>query len=111
MCEISTHDIKSIIVNVRSRLLDFLLELRDKIGEGATDANIKEKARSFDATSLFNYAIFGSNTTIIVGNQNTQTVSFNAESMSHLRGFLQQLKSDIPRLDLVISFAILHRMG
>ncbi len=89
------------MVNVRSRLLDFLLELRDKIGEGVTDANIKEKSRSIDAQGLFNHTIFGSNTTIIVGNQNSQTVPFNSKNINDLKEFLQQLKNELPQLNLL----------
>ena len=87
-------------MHVRSRLLDFLLELRDKIGEGATDENIKAKSSSFDAKDLFNHAIFGAHTTIVVGNQNTQAVSFSSESIGDLQRFLQQLGSELSQFNL-----------
>jgi AbiTii-like protein len=73
-CQISPHDLKGIVVAVRSRLLDFLLELKSSAGNTATDTNLQEKVRGFDATSLFNNAIFGPNTTIVVGHHNTQTL-------------------------------------
>jgi hypothetical protein len=80
-CQTPSHDFKGITTQVRSRLLDFLLELQSSIGDVADDVNLKEKVASFDATSLFNHAIFGSNTTIVVGHHNLQTVrSSNVEN-------------------------------
>lgn len=73
-CEISLSGITQILTQVRSRLLDFLLELNEKIGDDLTDEEVKEKANTEDAENLFNNAIFGDNTTIVVGSSNTQTV-------------------------------------
>jgi AbiTii len=98
-CSISIHRLTSILVNVRSRLLDFLLELREQIGEGATDSDVKEKSDSVDTRGIFTHAIFGSNTTIIVGNQNTQAVSFNSEKIADLQDFLWQLKNKWLNMD------------
>jgi hypothetical protein len=80
-CVSSIHDVKGICAQVRSRLLDFMLELRDTVGETATQAELREK--STDAGNMFNNAIFGagSNTTILIGQQSsitaTQTISGN----------------------------------
>jgi hypothetical protein len=100
-CSISLYSIKGILVNVRSSLLDFLLELREQIGEGATDSNMKEKSDSIDTKGIFANAIFGSNTTIIVGNQNTQTVSFNAKNIADLQEFLRRLRNQLPELNIL----------
>jgi hypothetical protein len=54
--------------------LDFLLELNNEFGEGMTDEEVKNKASEVDSVSMFNSAMFGDNTTIVVGNQNTQQV-------------------------------------
>lgn len=73
-CEISAHDIKAVLVQVRSRLLDFLLELQERTGDARTQSELKSRAAEVDTQGLFNKAIFGSHTTIIVGNHNTQNV-------------------------------------
>jgi AbiTii len=73
-CEINIPDMKGILVQVRSRLLDFLLELRGSLGEPTTESEVKQKASTVDATSMFNNAIFGSNATIVVGHHVRQTV-------------------------------------
>ncbi len=65
---------RGILVQVRSRLLDFLLELRGSLGEATTESEVKQKASTVDATSMFNNAIFGPNTTIVVGHHVRQTV-------------------------------------
>lgn len=78
-CHISSHDIVGIVLQVRSRLLDFMLELRDTLGQAATESELREKSRSVDTQSMFNNAIFGPNTTILIGHHSsistTQTFS------------------------------------
>jgi len=90
-CQTSTHDVKGILTQVRSRLLDFILELRDQMGDISDDDDLKKKAASVDAAGLFNNAIFGSNTTIVVGHHNSQLVHNNSEN--DLAGLLQNLRS------------------
>jgi AbiTii len=95
-CEISVHDIKDIIVNVRSRLLDFLLELKGNVGEPASESELKERATLFDTTNLFNNSIFGDNTTIVVGNRNVQTVSYT-DSTENVIDEVRKLIADVNR--------------
>jgi AbiTii len=73
-CEISTLSVLNILIQVRSRLLDFMLELKDTVGQATTEFELKQKATSVDATSMFNYAIFGPNATIVVGDHNRQNI-------------------------------------
>jgi hypothetical protein len=73
-CETGVDEVKKIFIHVRSRLLDFLLELKDDVGENLTDSELKEKAIAVDSTSMFNNAIFGSGATIVVGHHNVQNV-------------------------------------
>lgn len=74
-CEIQVADVTQIIIQVRSRLLDFVLQLQDHLGEDVKDDDIKSKSKTIDTAGLFQSAIFGDNTTIVVGNHNTQTVT------------------------------------
>jgi hypothetical protein len=89
-----------ILTQVRSRLLDFVLELSEKVGEDMTDEDIKRVGRSPDTASMFNNAIFGDNTTIVVGNHNRQTVNNRIT-----RGDFETLKSllqerNVPVVDI-----------
>jgi hypothetical protein len=88
---IGQADVAQIFVQVRSRLLDFVLGLKDQLGDEISDQEIKQKTDAIDASSLFNNAIFGNNATIVVGSHNSQEVKnlslhgdFNALS-EHLR--------------------------
>lgn len=72
--QISITDVSQILVQVRSRLLDFALELQSEIGDAETDEEIDVKKDKVDAAGLFNSAIFGHNTTIVVGNNNVQNL-------------------------------------
>ena len=75
-CEISPPAVKGIIVQVRSRLLDFLLALDVKLPNDLGELELKNKASTLNASEMFRDAIFGSNTnlTIVIGNNNNQDV-------------------------------------
>jgi hypothetical protein len=98
-CEISVSDIAGIFVHVRSRLLDFLLELKDTVGDTTTESELREKTKSLDAHSMFNNAIFGSNTMILVGDRSsitaTQTISGH-ELAEGVRKLVDQLEKVLP---------------
>ncbi len=74
-CEIGTNQITQILIEVRSRLLDFILELSQDLSEDLTDEQVKDIGKRLDANSMFANAMFGDNTTILVGNHNQQTVT------------------------------------
>jgi hypothetical protein len=72
---ISDSQLVQVLTQVRSRLLDFLLELSEMIGDQMSEEEMKKLARSPETTAMFNHAIFGDNTTILVGNYNRQEVT------------------------------------
>ena len=78
-CDIGVGRMAQIVAQVRSKLLDFLLELNGKVGSDMPDEEVKRIAQSPETGSMFNHAIFGDNVTIVVGNQNQQLVT------NHLR--------------------------
>lgn len=61
------------LTEIRSRLLDFILNLQDKLGN-AEDGAVKEAAKSIDAPGMFQHAVFGDNATIVVGDHNVTTI-------------------------------------
>jgi hypothetical protein len=73
-CETTVSQFAIIPAQVRSRLLDFLLELRESLGNPKTESNLKAEASTIDASGLFQHAVFGPNatTTVIVGTGNVQ---------------------------------------
>lgn len=66
--------IKNGISQVRSRLLDFALNLRDKIG-GAEEKEVKAIAAATDVSGMFHGAVFGDNATVVIGNENKVKVN------------------------------------
>lgn len=68
--EMQPWQIKNGITQVRSRLLDFALNLRDKIG-GVEEKEVKEVAAKTDVPGMFHGAVFGDNTTVVIGNNNS----------------------------------------
>ncbi|AUD78950.1 response regulator receiver protein [Kangiella profundi] len=73
-CEVQKADVIQILTQVRSRLLDFLLELNANLSGELNEDEVKEKANDLDTANLFNNTIFGDNTTILVGSGSTQHV-------------------------------------
>lgn len=72
--EISSTQIVQVLTSVKSKLLDFLLELNEAFGEESIK-NLSEGDEKDQVSSLFNSAVFGDNTTIIVGDGNSQKVT------------------------------------
>lgn len=72
--EMQPLQIKNGISQVRSRLLDFALNLRDKIG-GVEEKEVKAKAAATDVPGMFHGAVFGDNATVVVGNENEIRIS------------------------------------
>jgi hypothetical protein len=67
--EISSLQIKNGISQVRSRLLDFALNLRDKIGS-VEGIEVKAVVAATDVPGMFHGAVFGDNATVVIGNEN-----------------------------------------
>lgn len=88
---VGVADVSRIFVQVRSRLLDFVLELQDQIGEDISDDEIKQRVNLIDAPGLFHNAMFGDNTTIIVGDHNSQKVK-NSIIKNDFDSLAEQLK-------------------
>jgi hypothetical protein len=100
-CEFSVPDVKGICTQVRSRLLDFMLELKDTVGQTTTESELREKISSFDAQGMFNSAIFGPNTTILIGHQSsitaTQTATFTASELAErVRELVEKVEPLLP---------------
>lgn len=70
-CAIGVGQLGEIKTQVRSRLLDFLLDLSERAGGDPTDEDMKRVGQSPETVSMFNHAIFGDNVTILVGNHSS----------------------------------------
>lgn len=65
--EINILGVANILSEVRTRLLDFCLELRDVVGNDVPETELKQKTKGIDTGAMFNGAIFGDNTTLVIG--------------------------------------------
>ncbi len=73
--DIDLSEIASLATQVRSRLLDFLLELNESFSDNMSDEEIKQQATTTDTKNLFKNVIFGDNATVNVGNRNSQHIN------------------------------------
>jgi len=73
--EIGKSQVIGILSQIKSRLLDFVLQLSSRMPDDLSEKDAKSRSKEIDAAGLFQSAIFGDNATIIVGSHNTQTAS------------------------------------
>jgi hypothetical protein len=96
-------DVKNILAQVRSRLLDFLLELKDSVGDADQPEEVKERVRGVDTGGMFQSAIFGPNATILIGDHSSVTTSgVNVASNldAGVRDLINQLRPALPSASL-----------
>lgn len=74
VCVANISQIDNIFTQVRSRLLDFVLQLKEELGD-LPEEEVKPGAPgTANAANLFHSAVFGDGATIVVGNNNVQHV-------------------------------------
>ncbi len=100
--EIQPLQIKNGITQVRSRLLDFALNLRDKIGD-VEESEAKVVAKESDVPAMFHGAVFGDNAVVVIGDHNKTIISSvvkkgDFESLAALLETSKVEKSDILEL-------------
>ncbi len=72
--EIGDVHLANIPAQVRSRLLDFMLELRANVGRDVSTDKLKERSQELDMVGAFHGAVFGDNVTINLGSNIRQIV-------------------------------------
>lgn len=92
-CEVPKHSLIQILTQVRSRLLDFILELSDKVSDTDDSTDLKRLSKEIGTESLFNNAVFGHNATIVVGNHNVQNTE-NTVSIGDFESLATFLKEN-----------------
>jgi AbiTii len=71
-CELNMIQVENILTQVRSRLLDFMLELKGAVGDVA-EKELPEKAQAVHAEKLFTTAIYNTGSgTVVLGSTNVQ---------------------------------------
>ncbi|MGK8282853.1 hypothetical protein ACRS2A_21470 [Enterobacter hormaechei] len=105
--DISIHYFTSILTQVRSRLLDFVLELSDQVSAIPGKNSMEDKLKKIDSSNVFHQAIFGDNTVINLGDNNSSTI-INNVAKDDLLALKKQLlengfeQSDIEDLEIAI---------
>lgn len=73
--EIDRVQIIQVLTSVRTKLLDFLLKINEEVGDDEDIKPLTEGKTKDKVASMFHSSVFGNNTTIIVGDNNTQKVT------------------------------------
>lgn len=90
-----------VITQIRSRLLDFVLELETRLPRDASDEDVKKIATPAAVGNLLNNAMFGHNTTIVIGDRNTQHLNFSVVQKGDFESLSTFLKSrKVPETDV-----------
>ncbi|MEX2516662.1 MAG: response regulator receiver protein [Gammaproteobacteria bacterium] len=89
--QVEVSSIIQILTEVRSRLLDFVLNLKDQLPEDSSP----QDRQAIDTKALFNNAILGDNATIIIGDKNkADIVNF------YLKGNLAALEHELKKFNV-----------
>ena len=88
-CVINMIQVEAILTEVRSRLLDFVLELQGATGEATGDNEMVEIAEKLDTGAMFQHAVLSGNNTFVFGNANTITVT---NTKGDLEGLLKVIR-------------------
>lgn len=83
-CEINMMNVERILPEVRSRLLDFALELRDVVGANVSEKELTDKAAAIDTEKLFTTAVYGTGNTIIIGSHSIQAITNRKDDIEGL---------------------------
>lgn len=73
--EVDKVQIVQVLTAVRTKLLDFLLKVNEEVGENEDIKSMTQGDGKDKVASIFSSAVFGNNTTIIVGDGNTQNLT------------------------------------
>ena len=92
-CEMSKAQLQGVLTQIRSRLLDFVLELEAKLPRDASEEDVREISKKVHVGNLLNNAMFGSNTTIVIGDNNRQNLSFSVVQKGDFASLSTFLKS------------------
>lgn len=96
-CAINMLQVENILAQVRSRLLDFTLELKDALGD-VPETELPQKANEVHADKLFTTAIYNTGGTVIVGSTNIH-VSNKKDDMEGLLKEVAKLGYDQHELE------------
>jgi hypothetical protein len=72
--KMSAGAMKQVVVEVRSRLLDLALQIADRIPMEPQPDQIRDVSKEMQVSDIFKNAVFGDNTTIVVGGGTIQGV-------------------------------------
>jgi hypothetical protein len=97
-CEINMIQVEGILTEVRSRLLDFALELRDVVGPDTPENELASKVANVDTEKMFTTAVYGSGNTIIIGSHSFQAINNQKDDIEGLIAAIGQLGFQQPML-------------
>ncbi|PNG29065.1 hypothetical protein A1395_28680 [Pseudomonas protegens] len=101
--EIPAGTFTQIINNVRSRLLDLLLNLSDRLPDSLQEKDLKEMSKVYDFNNMFKGTVFGENSNInfAIGTGNQTSINVTSVKKNDLNSLISELKKhNISEADL-----------
>lgn len=83
---------RGILTQIRSRLLEFCLKISDRIPADTPAEEVREKAESVGANSIFKNAVFGDNATVVVGSGSISDIR-NSVVKNDIQSLLRELRA------------------
>ena len=89
-----------VVTEVRSRLLDFVLNLSDKIPNEVSANDIRKISKEIGVGEIFRSAVFGNNTTIVVGSGSVSNIT-NSVGLNDFEALMSDLRCQaVPDVDI-----------
>jgi hypothetical protein len=89
-----------VVTEVKSRLLDFVLELSDRMPEELNREEMKEASQQKNVSDLFSHIVIGNNATVVIGDNNIQHVETKV-SVNDFESLASELiRNNVPAEDI-----------
>lgn len=88
-----------VLTQIRSRLLDFILDISEKIPDDISDKDIKSKSKEIGTEEIFNNAIFNGNMIFNIGDNNKNESIQIKNNFEYLSKKLENYKLDSKDLE------------
>lgn len=100
--QIELSQINGLLIEVRTKLLDFILELRSQLGDNVSSADVKKAGEKIDVAGMFQGAMIGDGATFVLGDHNTTNIKNNIKKGNFESLAAELKKQGVEQADIAV---------